>query len=180
MKTKLSLVLAAVICVGAFTISEAQSAPASFNFDVNGTAGVFGDPGTSLVLATQPVDSTLIGRSCQITIDVHNNDSVRQGTDIVVASSGASLTAENVEAQDQAMRRRRCWATWCWVRRSRARSSSVRKVLLPWRRRSWSIVLTCRRPRPPRRRPRRRSRPRSDRHRSTVAGVVVVSPTFTG
>ena len=35
MKTKLSLVLAAVICVGAFAISEAQSAPASFTVPVH-------------------------------------------------------------------------------------------------------------------------------------------------
>ncbi len=98
MKTKLSVVLAAVICVGAFAISEAQSAPVSFNFDVNGTGGVFGAPGTSLVLATQTVDPSVIGRSCQIAIDVHNNDSVRAGTDIVIASSGASVTASEVEA----------------------------------------------------------------------------------
>ena len=98
MKTKLSVILAAVICVGAFAISEAQSAPVSFNFDVNGTGGVFGPPDSSLVLATQTVDSSVIGRSCQITIDVHNNDSVRAGTDIVIASGGASVTAPEVEA----------------------------------------------------------------------------------
>jgi hypothetical protein len=98
MKTKLSLVLAAVICVGAFAISEAQSASASFQFTVSAEGGVFGAPGTSLLLSTEPVDSSLVGRSCQVTIDVHNNDSVREGTDIVVASSGGSLTAANVEA----------------------------------------------------------------------------------
>jgi hypothetical protein len=99
MKTKLSAILAAVICVGAFAISEAQSAPVSFSFDVNGTGGVFGAPGTSLVLATHSVDSSVIGRSCQVTVDVHNNDSVREGTEIVIASSGASVTAPEVEAQ---------------------------------------------------------------------------------
>jgi hypothetical protein len=99
MKTKIATILAAVICVGAFAISEAQSAPVSFNFEVDGTSGVFGTPGTTLVLATQTVDSPLVGRSCQVTVDVHNNDSIREGTDLIVTSGGASLEADNTEAE---------------------------------------------------------------------------------
>ena len=98
MKSKLLVATLAACCVSVFVIADAQSAPASFSFIVDATQGVFGAPGSSTVLATQTVDSSVVGRSCQVTVDVHNNDSVRQGTDLLfVSSTGVSLTAANVE-----------------------------------------------------------------------------------
>ena len=98
MRSKLLLATLAVLCVNLLAISDAQSAPASFSFLVDGTDGVYGAPGSTLVLATQTVESEEVGRSCQVSIDVHNNESVRQGTDLLVSSAGVSLTAANVEA----------------------------------------------------------------------------------
>jgi hypothetical protein len=66
--------------------------------DVDATGGVFGAPGSTKVLATQGIGASLVGVVCQVTITDRNNESVRQGTDIVVSSGGASLTAEDVEA----------------------------------------------------------------------------------
>ena len=145
--------------------------------------GVFGAPGTSLVLATQPVDSSLIGRSCQITIDVHNNDSVREGTDIVIASSGASLTAAKVEAQA-----RRCAAGGVGQhgvgfhghglgRLRSGRPASVAATIMvdcpdvPTTTTTTSTTTTTT-TQPPQVGPAQATVP--------VAGVVVVSPTFTG
>jgi hypothetical protein len=97
MKSKLLLATLAVLCVSVFGISQAQSAPATFSFDIDGTEGVFGDPGTTVVLGSHTVESSLVGRSCSVTVDVHNNDSVREGTDILVASGTTTLTLANVE-----------------------------------------------------------------------------------
>jgi hypothetical protein len=97
MKRKLFLAAVAMLGVSVFAISDAQSAPASFSFDLDGTQGVFGPPGTSTLLATHTVDDSLIGRSCQVTADVRNNDSVREGTDLLVESNSVTLTLANVE-----------------------------------------------------------------------------------
>ena len=60
-------------------------------------AGVFGDPGSTTVLGTHAIDASLVGRSCQVTVDPHNNDSIREDTDLLVASDGVTLTVANVE-----------------------------------------------------------------------------------
>jgi hypothetical protein len=97
MRYRLFLATTAVLCVGVFVASAAHSAPESFSFDVDGTQGVFGGPGTTLLLGQVAVGASLVGRSCQITLDAHNNDSVREGTDLVVGSNGVTVTATNVE-----------------------------------------------------------------------------------
>jgi hypothetical protein len=101
MKSKLLVATLAVLSVSVVAMSDAQSAPASFSFTIDGNPdgnGVSGPHGSVLVLATKNVDPTLVGRTCSVTLDVHNNDSVRQGTDLLISSAGVSLTALNVEA----------------------------------------------------------------------------------
>ena len=50
-----------------------------------------------LVLGTHTVESSLVGRSCQVTVDVHNNESIWPGNDILVVSGSTTLTLEDVE-----------------------------------------------------------------------------------
>jgi hypothetical protein len=97
MRSKLLLVLTAALCASVFAATAAHSAPESFSFTADATAGVFGDPGSTTVLGTHAVDGSLTGRSCQVTVDPHNNDSVREGTDLLVSSNGVTLTVANVE-----------------------------------------------------------------------------------
>jgi hypothetical protein len=97
MKSKLLLLMTALLCVGVFAASAAHSASESFSFSVDTTQGIFGDPGSTTVLATHAVDEALVGRACQLTFDVHNNDSVRGGTDFLVTSNGLTLTVPDVE-----------------------------------------------------------------------------------
>jgi hypothetical protein len=98
MKSKVLVATLAACGISLFAISDAHPAPVSFSFDIDATQGVFGSPGSTTVLATETVDSSVVGRSCQVTIDVHNNESVRQGTDVLISSANATLTATNVEA----------------------------------------------------------------------------------
>ena len=97
MRSKALLVVTAALCASLFVTSAAHSAPESFSFTGDATKGVFGDPGATTVLGTHEVDSSQIGRSCRVTVDPRNNDSVREGTDLLVSSNGATLTAANVE-----------------------------------------------------------------------------------
>lgn len=101
MKSKLLVATVAALSVSVWAMSHAQSAPTSFSFAIDGNPGgngVSGPHGSTLVLATETVDPPLVGRTCSATLDVHNNDSVREGTDLLVSSGGVSLTALNVEA----------------------------------------------------------------------------------
>jgi hypothetical protein len=97
MKAKLLLAMTAVLSAGVFAASAAHSAPESFSFGVDATQGVFGDPGSTRVLGTRAVDAPLVRRACQVTVATHNNDSVREGTDVLVSSNNATLTVANVE-----------------------------------------------------------------------------------
>ena len=97
MRSKVLLVITAALCTSIFAASAAHSAPGSFSFTVDATQGVFGDPGTTIVLDTHVVDASLVGRACDVTVDPHNNDSVREGTDLLVSSNGVTLTVANAE-----------------------------------------------------------------------------------
>ena len=73
--------------------------PASFSFSVDATDGVYGSPGTEQLLGSVAVDPALLGRTCTVAIDVHNNESRREGTDLIIDAGGApALIASNVEA----------------------------------------------------------------------------------
>jgi len=92
MKSKLLLLVTVLLCVGLFAASAAHSASESFSFSIDATQGIFGDPGSTAVLGTHAVDASLIGHVCQLTVDVHNNASVREGTDLLVTSNGVKKT----------------------------------------------------------------------------------------
>lgn len=62
-------------------------------------AVVFGDPGSVHVLATEPVPSDLIGRECTVSIVAENNESVRHGTTLTLASGSSVVVVPDVEAE---------------------------------------------------------------------------------
>ena len=49
------------------------------------------------MLGSHPVDASLVGRTCQVSVNPHNNDSVREGTELLVSSNGVTVTMANVE-----------------------------------------------------------------------------------
>ena len=97
MKSKMLLVMTTLLCASVLAASAAHSASESFSLSVDSTQGVFGGPGSTTVLDAHAVPASLVGRVCQVTADVHNNDSVREGTDFLVTSNGVTLTVSNVE-----------------------------------------------------------------------------------
>jgi hypothetical protein len=94
---KFGVVVGAVALV--VVLSAGAAGAASFTFSFDSSEGSFGDEGTLLELAEQPTPGDLVGRSCTVILDVGNNESVRQGSDVVIASGDASVELPNVEAQ---------------------------------------------------------------------------------
>jgi hypothetical protein len=84
------LALLVAIIIGALAV------PASaLSYDKSG--GAFGPPGSQLVLGTEAVPSAAIGLTCDVTIDIGNNDSTRPGSDVTVTTGTDSRTFLNTE-----------------------------------------------------------------------------------
>ena len=89
--------------VGAITVvlalTASSAAAASFTLSFDSTAGSFGAEGTVLELAETTTPADLVGRTCAVTIDIWNNESVHEDNDIIVASAGTSVELPDAEAQ---------------------------------------------------------------------------------
>lgn len=86
------LALLVAIALGALAV------PASaLSYDKND--GAFGKPGDELVLGTEAVPSSEVGLRCDVIVDIGNNDSVRPGSDITVATGTDSHTFLNTEGK---------------------------------------------------------------------------------
>ena len=92
MKTKLSVILAAVICVGAFAISEAQSAPVSFSVPIHDPVDLV--PVGSTLTNTVAVPSDAQGRTC--TVSTENGTSIHTGASVTFVSA-STVTFQNTE-----------------------------------------------------------------------------------
>jgi hypothetical protein len=86
-----SLGLLVAIAIGALAV------PASaLSYDE--TDGAFGPPGSQLVLGTEAVPDEAVGLTCDVIVDLRNNESIRQGSDITVSTGAASRLFPNTEA----------------------------------------------------------------------------------
>jgi hypothetical protein len=99
MKTKISLVLAAVICVGAFAISEAHSAPVSFTVPIHAAVDMI--PVGTILTNTMAVPADAQGRLC--TISTENGQSVHTGASVTFVSA-STVTFEGIEETPDAVR----------------------------------------------------------------------------
>jgi hypothetical protein len=94
---KLGLSAGVIALALALTAGAAGAASVTFSFD--STEGSFGGEGTLLELAETTTPPDLVGRTCTVTLDAMNNESVHEGSDVVIASGGASVELRDVEAQ---------------------------------------------------------------------------------
>jgi hypothetical protein len=99
MKTKVATVLAAVICVGAFAISEALSAPVSFSVPIHAEQDML--PVGSTLTNTVAVPAEAQGRTC--TVSTENGQSVHTGASVTFASA-SSVTLQGTEETPEAQR----------------------------------------------------------------------------
>ncbi|MEZ5282532.1 MAG: LPXTG cell wall anchor domain-containing protein [Acidimicrobiales bacterium] len=60
------------------------------------------EPGAETVLAQLDVDADLVGATCQIGVDAHNQESVHPNNDLVIRSGGASAVLADVEGESGA------------------------------------------------------------------------------
>ena len=58
---------------------------------------VNGEEGEVHLLWTEPVAADDVGKVCEIVLTRENNESVREGTDLIIESGTTSMVAENVE-----------------------------------------------------------------------------------
>jgi hypothetical protein len=77
------LALVGTSVAGAFTVP-----PISV---INGTEGEV------RLLWTEPVDPADVGKGCEVVLMRNNNESTREGTDLILQSGTSSMVAENVE-----------------------------------------------------------------------------------
>jgi hypothetical protein len=61
--------------------------------------GAFGPPGSQLVLGTEDVPAEMVGLTCDVIVDVGNNESVRPGSDVTITTGTASRTFANTEGE---------------------------------------------------------------------------------
>ena len=59
--------------------------------------GVYGPPGSQLVLGTEAVPAAAVGLTCDVIVDIGNNESKRPGSDITVTTGSDSHTFLNTE-----------------------------------------------------------------------------------
>lgn len=59
---------------------------------------VFGAPGSVHELGHEAVDPSNVGQTCAASITASNNESIREGSDLIVTSDGSTVTLPNVEA----------------------------------------------------------------------------------
>jgi hypothetical protein len=56
-----------------------------------------GNEGEVRLLWTQPVDPADVGKDCEVVLVSTNNDSTREGSDLILQSGSSSMVAPNVE-----------------------------------------------------------------------------------
>ena len=66
-------------------------------FTVPPISVVNGEEGEVHLLWTEPVAAADVGKVCEVLLIRENNDSVREGTDLILESGTSSMVAENVE-----------------------------------------------------------------------------------
>jgi hypothetical protein len=99
MKTKVATVLTAVICVGAFAISQAHSAPVSFSVPIHAPVDMI--PVGSTLTNTVAVPAEAQGRTC--TISTMNGQSVHTGASVTFVSA-STVTLQGTEETADAQR----------------------------------------------------------------------------
>jgi hypothetical protein len=67
-------------------------------FTYDNSEGVYGPPGSHLTLGSEKVDPAKVGKVCEVSVDLGNNDSTRPGSDIVVESGDSLAAFPNTEA----------------------------------------------------------------------------------
>ncbi len=58
-----------------------------------------GDPGSTIEIGSSDVPADLVGRTCEITVDVVNQQSIHGGNKLIVASDGSTVEVEGIEDQ---------------------------------------------------------------------------------
>ena len=66
-------------------------------FTVPPISVVDGEEGEVHLLWTEPVAAEDVGKVCEVVLTRENNESVREGTDLIIESGTSSMVAENVE-----------------------------------------------------------------------------------
>jgi hypothetical protein len=61
--------------------------------------GVYGPPGSQLLLGTEAVPTEKVGLTCDVVVDIGNNESVRPGSDITITTGSDSHLFANTEGQ---------------------------------------------------------------------------------
>lgn len=58
-----------------------------------------GTPGSTVQIGSADVPADLVGRTCEITVSVVNQESIHGGNKLIVASDGSSVEVEGIEDQ---------------------------------------------------------------------------------
>ena len=58
-----------------------------------------GDPGSTIEIGSTDVPADLVGETCEITVDVVNQESIHGGNKLIVASDGSSVEVDGIEDQ---------------------------------------------------------------------------------
>jgi hypothetical protein len=62
------------------------------------TDGAYGPPGSQLVLGTEAVPAANVGLTCDVVVDLRNNESTRPGSDITITTGTDSHVFPDTEA----------------------------------------------------------------------------------
>jgi hypothetical protein len=84
--------LAVLACGLAFVCTSVAGA-----FTVPPISVIDGTEGEVRLLWTEPVDPADVGKDCEVELVRNNNESTREGTDLILQSGTSSMVAENVE-----------------------------------------------------------------------------------
>lgn len=71
--------------------------PVAGAFTVPPVSVVNGAEGEVHLLWTEPVPANNVGQDCEVVLTRNNNESTREGTDLILESGSTSMVAENVE-----------------------------------------------------------------------------------
>ncbi len=82
-------VLAFGLALGCASVAGAFTVPPAAITD--------GKEGEVRLLSTQPVDPVDVGKDCEVVLVSANNESTREGSDLIVQSGSSSMVAPNVE-----------------------------------------------------------------------------------
>jgi hypothetical protein len=86
------LILLVAMIIGVFAVPAA-----ALSYDKD--EGAYGPPGSQLVLGTEGVPAAKVGLTCDVVVDLGNNESVRPGSDITVSTGSDSHLFANTEGK---------------------------------------------------------------------------------